>query len=144
MVPQGLVRRGTSMCLMRPRGRGFPPDSPSCPGSPPHPGGRGRGRALLPPSPPSLKDIPTAHVGRFQNNVPLRHPNTLPWCLQPHGRFPSPPRYTLHDPNAPPHYNDLFPPGYTTFCLLYCHQNPIPMYEPLQSFILDPHLPIPL
>ena len=61
----------------------------------------------------------------------------VPWCLQPHGRFCSPPRYTFHDPNAPPLYGDLFPLGYTTFCLWYCHQNPIPMYKPLQAFILD-------
>ena len=52
MVPQGLARRGMSMCPGRARGRGFPSNSP------PHPGGRGWGRALAPSSPPTSLGYP--------------------------------------------------------------------------------------
>ena len=50
------------------------------------------------------------------------------------------PRYTLQDPRAPPHYDDLFPP-----VILLCASSflPIPQYLHInpQSLILDPPPP---
>ena len=99
----------------------------------PHPGGS-RGRALPPPSPHPLEDHP--HVGRRgRRDVqgPLQRPHMIPQCLGPHGHFPSLPRYTPHDPDAPLSYDDLFLPSYTTFpSIWYTHPNP-PIYQPPQS-----------
>ena len=54
IVPWGLTSRSLSPQSTRVvRGRGFPLNSPH------HSGGAGRGRALPPPSPPPLEDIPT-------------------------------------------------------------------------------------
>ena len=75
----------------RARGRGIPSDSP------PHPGERGRARVLpLPPQAP----LPTTRVPRVRNmqTSPLRCPTTEPCCLEPNGKFPSPPSMT---PMAP-------------------------------------------
>ena len=57
---------------------------------------------------------------------------TAPWQVsQPH-------RYTLHDPNASPYYNDLFLPSFATMRLLFTpilqllHMNP-PIPDTLPS-----------
>ena len=67
---------GLSMWLVR--GRDLPLHSPTL-STPSQPGGRGRGRALSPPSSPPIKDhLPSVKVGRFQHVGPLRCPSTLP------------------------------------------------------------------
>ena len=127
ITPRNLSGRfpgGPGMCV--------PPNSPT------HPGGRGRGRALPPTS-------PTSRVGRFQNMPTgvLRHPTTMPHCLQPSGQFPSPPDIPP-DPNAPPHYEDLFPLVIVLLCVScfttipqYLHMNPlIPNTCPYPSLFL--------
>ena len=71
--------------------------------------------------------------------APLRLPHTMPLCLQPHGCFPLLPHHAFCDPNAPP-YDDLFPPRYSTICLM--NTNPImPFYNPLSPFLLTVLLP---
>ena len=108
-----------------------------------------QGQSSCSPSPPPLEHhLHAIRRRRFQEGS-LRHPHTMPQCLQPHGRFSSHLRYTLHDPNAPPHYGDLFPPGYgivarTTLCLWYNHPYPISTYNPPPSFIFDPPPPYSL
>ena len=81
---------GLSAWTGRGRGWGFFQNSPiqsTTPSAPPLFERRGRGRAL---APPPLEDHPL--VRRHQEG-PLRHLHTLPQCLQPHGRFPTPQIY---------------------------------------------------
>ena len=67
----------------------------------------------------------------------LRRPNMVPQCLMLHGSFSSPPRYGLHNPNAPPHYDDLLPPVTPPFV---SWGIAVPIPSP-QSFVLDPSPP---
>ena len=57
-----------------------------------------RGRAIALPLPPqALLPMVRTGVPRLRNvpASPLRHPTTMPWCLEPHGCFPSPPGIAL-------------------------------------------------
>ena len=60
-------------------------------------GGRGLSPST-PPTPPPLEDhsLPVMHC-----EAPLRQPQTMPLCLQPHGCFPSP--SILYMIQMPPH-----------------------------------------
>ena len=81
--------------LPQPLGRGFPPSS----------------------SPNSLPPLQDCSPPRRHQEAPLRQPCTMPHCVQPHSHFPAPTPYAFHDPNAPPYFEDLFPPIYNTLCL---------------------------
>ena len=62
---------------------------------------RGRGRGLSPPTPPTPPPLEDHSPPVRCHEAPPRQPHTMPFCLWPHGCFPSPPPYTLCDPNAP-------------------------------------------
>ena len=47
-------------------------------------------------------------------------------------------------PKCPPHYDDLFPPRYSTLCLVTAHISHIQPYVPPESFHLDPPPPYSL
>ena len=49
--------------------------------------------------------------------------------------------YALYDPNAPPQYDNLFPPRYTALCLQVAVSITHSTYTPPESFPLDPPLP---
>ena len=113
----------------RGRGRGLSLPTPTTPPStPPQPLGRGFPLPSPPDSPPPLEDCspPMRH-----QEAPLRQPHTMPCCLQPHGRFPAPHPYAFNDPNAPPQYDDLFPP----VIILYAYRLllPLPKHTPHQN-----------
>ena len=103
--------------------------------------------------PTSLNPLPTGQVRRFQNAPmgPLRHPSTMPHCLQSYGQFPSPPQVYPLDPNAPPNYEDLFPLAIVLPCACYSTTNPqsypIPLglsMRPTQNSPPPVPTPIPL
>ena len=81
---------------------------------------RGRGLSLpIPTTPPTMPPLP---VGRKRGRgfLPLSPPTSPPledYCPLVRHHLPSPPPYTICNPDAPPHYNDLFPPQYATFCI---------------------------
>ena len=98
--------------------------------------GRVRSRSLPPPSPQLLKDIPTVWMGRFQHVSPLRHSNTLPWCLQPHGRFSSPQIYPLRPQCTSPLWWPVFPQVILLCASFFSPHAPVPAYEPPNPWYL--------
>ena len=95
----------------------------------------GEGKAKYPPPTPRLPyDAYTPPVGHFIT------PHRCPHCENiPANIFPLP----VTDPDPLPHYDDLFPPGYTPFpspnTHLYPSFNTLPnKLPPTHSFPLDP------
>ena len=95
--------------------------------------GQGQGKDQVPPPRPGLP---------YNNSLPVGHfmaPHRCPHCEDiPDNIFPLPP-YSVDDPSPPPHYEDLFPPGYTPFPNPNTYVCPISMTRlPTPSVPLDP------
>ena len=92
-----------------------------------------------PNNPPPTPRLPysdhSSSVGCFM--VPHRCPHceTIP-----NDTFPLPP-YSIDDPDPPPHYDDLFPPGYTLSPNPNTHLHPSFTTLPTPSIPLDPPPP---
>ena len=87
-----------------------------------HPGrvrSRMRSHDLPPMPPPPLEDH-SSPLGCLV--TPHRCPHLPPCIIVPDDVFSSLPPYSVRDPDAPPHYEDLFPPEY----------NPLPHMTPQQ------------
>ena len=97
---------------------------------------RARARPSTPPSTSRLPYNNSPAVGHFM--VPRRCPH----CKDiPDNIFSLPP-YSVDDPDPPPHYEDLFPPGYTPFPDLDTVTQSIPMTrQPILFVPLDPPPP---
>ena len=91
------------------------------------------GKAKYPPPTPRLPyDSFSPPVGGFMA------PHRCPHCKDiPADIIPLPP-YSVTDPDPPPHYDDLFPPGYTPFPNPNTHLCPSFTTLPNPSIPLDP------
>ena len=84
-----------------------------------------------PPTPRQPYDVHIPPVGHLM--APHRYPEVVPPNV-----FPLPP-YSENDSDPPPHYDDLFPPGYTPFPNPNTHLHPsFSALPPVPSFPLDP------
>ena len=82
----------------------------------------GQGQDQVPP--------PTPKLPYSDHSPPVGHfmaPHRCPYCKDiPDNIFPLP-HYSVDDPNPPPHYKDLFLPGYTPFPNPNTYVSPISM-----------------
>ena len=83
---------------------------------------------------------PTPRLPYSSYSPPVGHfmaPHRCPHCDDiPDNIFPLPP-YAVTDPDSPPHYDDLFPPGYTPFPSPNTHLCPSFTTLPTPSILLD-------